>query len=74
MAYVQCCLGRADGMGWGVSDLAVVLVGNRRNWNSLGALAGALEIDPHGSWEKRARQARQMIEFLAGLEGRGSHL
>lgn len=26
-------------------DLAVVLVGNRRNWNSLGALAGALEVD-----------------------------
>ncbi len=27
-------------------DLAVVLVGHRKNWNSLSALAGALEIDP----------------------------
>ena len=26
-------------------DLAVVLVGHRKNWNSLGALAGALEVD-----------------------------
>ncbi len=26
-------------------DLAVVLVGNRRNWNSLGAVAGAVETD-----------------------------
>jgi B12-binding domain/radical SAM domain protein len=29
-----------------VLDLAVLLVGNRRNWNSVGALAGALEVDP----------------------------
>jgi len=33
----------------------------------LGALAG--QGAQYGSWQKQARQARQMIEFLARLEG-----
>ena len=42
MAYVDY----ATRQGEAEMDLAVVLVGDRRNWNSLGALAGALEVDP----------------------------
>ncbi len=34
------------GRGQTVQDLAVLLVGYRESWNSMGALAGALEVDP----------------------------
>jgi B12-binding domain/radical SAM domain protein len=54
-------------MGQAVSDLAVLLIGHRENWNSLAALAGALEIDPR--WrELELRFARPGAAALAQAE------
>lgn len=57
-------------------DLAVLLVGDRRSWNSLGALAGALEIDPRfDRLELRfARPGDESVGQLRELAGRYSRV